>query len=140
MVSYLSVITVTHQSALFIGDQLSSVVSGALRARLEQIVVDNGSTDRTAEIAEGFGSVRVIRNAENRGFAVANNQATQIAQGQYLLFLNPDMRVKEGSLDALVDWMDGHAEVGLLGCRLEDAHGELLSGPRRLPRLFNELL
>lgn len=138
----LSVITVTHQSALFIEDQVFSVISGGLKLDMEQIVVDNGSSDGTLEILDRLPNVKVIKNRENRGFAAANNQAFAQAQGRYLLFLNPDMKVREGSLDMLVENMNGQPEVGIASCLLVDVLDRplLTSCPRRLPRLFREIL
>lgn len=140
----LSVVTVTHQSALYIEEQVFSVVSGALKADIEQIVVDNGSTDRTIEALESLSGLlsKVIKNRDNVGFSAANNQALEHAGGRYLLFLNPDMKVQEGSLERLVDWMDKHPDVGISSCLLVDAIGSPLvaSGPRRLPSLLREAL
>jgi len=140
----LSVITVTHQSASYIEEQVFSVVSGAIRATVEQIVVDNASTDGTVELLEGLGLMvkRVIVNRENRGFAAANNQALEYASGRYFLFLNPDMRVQEGSLDRLVAWMDEQGDVGISSCLLVDAEGSALAvgSARALPTFFKEVL
>lgn len=139
----LSVITVTHQSAGFIEDQIFSVVSGGLKISMEHIVVDNGSSDGTVGVLRGLtGLVKVIENGENVGFAAANNRGLEEAQGRYLLYLNPDMRVQEGSLDYLVEWMDAHPEAGISSCLLVDVMGRPLSTsrPRELPRVWNEML
>lgn len=140
----LSVISVTHQSALFIEDQVFSVKSGGLKLSLEQIIVDNASTDGTGDILDQLAQagVKVIKNRENVGFSAANNQALSGAEGRYLLFLNPDMRVQEGSLDRLVEWMDHHSEVGISSCLLVDAMGRPLisSFPRPQPGLFRQIL
>lgn len=139
----LSVITVTHQSALFIEEQVFSVISGGLKLSMEQIVVDNGSIDGTLGILQNLSEmVARIENPSNIGFSAANNQALAQANGRYLLFLNPDMRVQEGSLDWLVDWMDRHPETGISSCLLVDCVGRPLttSFPRQLPRLFREAL
>jgi GT2 family glycosyltransferase len=140
----LSVITVTHQSGQFIETQVFSVISGALKLSVEQIVVDNASTDDTSEVLDRLAPVlyKVIKNGENSGFAKANNQGVAHASGRYFLFLNPDMRVQEGSLDRLVEWMDAHPAVGISSCMLIDAMGEPLSAslPRKFPVVWRELL
>lgn len=144
MMKDLSVITVTHQSALFIEDQVFSVIAGAVKASIEQIIVDNASTDGTAEWLEGIQlkGIRSIRNGANRGFAAANNQGLALAEGRYLLYLNPDMQVQEGSLDRLIEWMDQHPKAGIASCLLVNPLKEPLpsSRPRRLPRLKREML
>ncbi len=137
MMTDVSVITVTHQSREFIADQILSVAMSALSVSYEQIVVDNASTDGTADLIEsGYLSyVRLIRNEKNVGFAVANNQALAYAKGRYVLFLNPDMNLELGALDKLIPWMDAHPEAGIAGCKLLDREGyphEALQ-PRRFP-------
>lgn len=119
-----------------------SVVSGALKLSTEQIIVDNASSDGTPEVLDRLSQMfaKVIKNRENVGFSAANNQGLAYAQGRYFLFLNPDMRVKEGSLDVLVEWMDSHPEVGISSCQLIDVLGQPLTLPRELPRLGHEIL
>lgn len=124
----LSVITVTHQSADYIEDLIVSVISGALKLNTEHFIVDNASSDGTVELIENsYASfVTLIKNRENLGFSAANNQAFAQARGRYVLFLNPDMRVEEGSLDVMVKWMDGQPDVGIASCKLVGPQGDFL--------------
>jgi GT2 family glycosyltransferase/glycosyltransferase involved in cell wall biosynthesis len=72
--------------------------------QLEIVVVDNGSSDRSTEMLRSeFPHVRLIENEKNLGFAQAANQAATAAKGEYLAFLNNDMRVESGWLNALVE-------------------------------------
>ena len=138
----LSVITVTWNSAELISKQIASVVSGCENITHEQFVSDNGSTDQTCSLIEQeFPHVTLIENKENIGFAAANNKALEQATGEFVLFLNPDMRVTKRRLDAMVSWMRNNADVGLASCKLVDENGDLHKDaqPRRLPRLWEML-
>jgi O-antigen biosynthesis protein len=85
----------------------------------EVIVVDNGSTDGTAEfLASLSGDVQIIRNQDNLGFAKACNQGARAARGKYLVFLNNDTIPLKGWLKALVSEVEGYPEVGIVGSKL----------------------
>lgn len=84
----------------------------------EVIVVDNGSTDDTPRLLEQYeGRVRVIRNAQNQGFARACNSGAAAAIAPFLLFLNNDTEVRPGWLPPLLA-MAGRPRVGAVGSRL----------------------
>jgi GT2 family glycosyltransferase len=138
----LSVITVTWNSADLIPVQINSVRTGCKKIAFEQLIADNNSKDNTTELVEKlFPEVKLIKNANNAGFGFGNNQCAKIAQGDFLLFLNPDMRVAEGSLDKMVDWMRARPDVGLASCKLVDENGNLNEDakPRRTPGLWDQL-
>lgn len=84
----------------------------------ELIVVDNASTDGTAEYLKNCGHARVISNQENKGFARACNQGACAAGTDLLLFLNNDTVVHEGWLQMLLDCLEQHPKAGIVGCRL----------------------
>ncbi len=139
----LSVITVTWNSKAFIGEQIRSVQAGCKVISYEQIIVDNASGDGTGEyIQQEFSEVRFIQNRKNSGFGAANNQAAKEARGEYFLFLNPDMIVVPGSLDAMVAWMRARPKAGLASCLLVNEKGEANSEaqPRRFPTWFDQLV
>lgn len=78
---------------------------------LEIIVVDDGSTDRTAEIAESFGDpVRCVRQA-NGGTAVARNVGVQLARGEYLAHHDADDLWTEGRLSLQVRALETHPDM-----------------------------
>ncbi|MDD2757781.1 MAG: glycosyltransferase family 2 protein [Patescibacteria group bacterium] len=138
----LSIISVTWNSQEHIAEQIKSVRSGCQNISFEQFIVDNGSTDGTADlIARDFPEIKLIRNIDNAGFSAANNQAVKKATGEFLLFLNPDMRVAPGSLDKMVAWMRQRPNVGIVSCKLIDERGQvnLSALPRRLPGVWDQL-
>lgn len=137
-----SIITVTWNSKDFIVKQIQSVKDAAKNITIEQIVVDNGSTDGTVEmITEKFPEVRVIANKENKGFGVANNQGVLMSKGEHVLFLNPDMILHPGSLDMFVGWMDKNKRVGIASPRLLNKQGNFNwnTAPRRFPRVWEQI-
>lgn len=139
----LSIITVNTNGKELILDQINSVIKGAGDLTFEQIISDNGSVDGSVEeIKKQFPDVRIIENGKNIGFAAANNKAARIAKGEFMLFLNPDMRVTANSLEILVQYMREHTDVGILSCRLVDEHGNLHEDatPRRFPTLFDQMV
>src|SRR6202171_4729487 len=70
---------------------------------LEVVVIDNASTDGTADILEQFADkCRIHYNQENIGFAAAQNQAIATSQGQWVLALNPDVLLMKDFIEELV--------------------------------------
>ncbi|MBI4135514.1 glycosyltransferase family 2 protein [Candidatus Uhrbacteria bacterium] len=108
----------------------------------EVFVVDNASKDGTVQMVEQeFPWVHVIANDFNAGFAKANNQAIRLSQGRYVLLLNPDMRLFQGTLEGMVKFMDEerNARVGVAGCWLVDEQGNTVPQVRRFPTIKDQL-
>jgi N-acetylglucosaminyl-diphospho-decaprenol L-rhamnosyltransferase len=104
--------------------------------RLETIVVDNASADGAADmVGREFPEVVLQRNPANLGFARANNQAARRARGRYLLFLNNDTLVPDGTLRRLVEYAEAHPKVGMVGPRLRDGLGRPQVSYRQRPTL-----
>ena len=117
-------------------DCLASLAGTANAMPLQIIVVDNGSTDNSANmIAAEFPAVELIRNADNSGFARANNQAARLARGRYLFFLNNDTIVPAGALRRLVAFARAHPEAGMVGPRLRDGVGRVQVSCRARPNM-----
>ena len=94
------------------------------RGDWEIVVVDNDSQDGSVEmVRREFPEVTLVVNAENRGFAVANNQALPLCRGRTVLLLNPDTVVLDHAIDRLAEYLRLHAEIGAVGCRLQNTDG-----------------
>lgn len=111
-------------------------------ARTRQvIVVDNGSADGSADaIAAAFPEVELIRNAENRLYAAANNQGARAARGKWLCILNSDTEVRPGALDRMVDFLERNPEYGAVGPMLTDPDGTAQKTCARFPGLVDALV
>ena len=93
-------------------------VRGQTGVEFETIVVDNGSTDGSAEIAERDFACRVIRNRENRGFCAANNQGIAAARGEFVALLNNDAEAEAGWLAALGRALDAAPHAGMAASKI----------------------
>jgi GT2 family glycosyltransferase len=104
---------------------LCALLFAANDADFEVIVVDDGSTDRTAMLEDIVEGVRVVRHDRAQGFVAACNDGAAAARGQYLAFLNNDTEATAGWLDEALAVFDGFEKVGLVGCKLVYPDGRL---------------
>jgi len=107
-----SVTIVTYNSGRFIKRCLESILEQKY-VNVEVVVIDNASTDGTVDILEPFAeSCRIYYNEENLGFAAAQNQAIALAQGEWILTLNPDVLLMPNFIQALVEASHVDPKVG----------------------------
>lgn len=112
----LTIIVVSYNTRELTHACLESVYRETGLPDFEVIVVDNASTDGSAEmIRSEFPQVRLLALDENVGFAAANNRAATEAGGRYILLLNPDTVVLDGAIDTLVAFAEAHPEYGIYG-------------------------
>lgn len=98
----------------------------------EIFVVDNGSSDGSdVFFRHRFPQVQFIWNAQNTGFAKANNQALQHAKGNFILFLNPDTLVPEDCFQKSLSFQQSHGSNIALGIKMIDGSGRFLKESKR---------
>lgn len=128
-----SIILVTHNQLSYTIGCLDSV-----RFRTDEpyelIVVDNGSTDGSVDYLRTQSDVTLIVNPDNRGFPAAVNQGIRSARGQYFLLLNNDTIVTTGWLRRMLDCLDRHPQIGLVG-----PTSNAVSGPQQIEVGYHSL-
>jgi GT2 family glycosyltransferase len=97
---------------------LLSIKRHAGGLRYEIIVVDNASSDDSVTmVRRDFPDVKLIENNENVGYGSAHNQAMKIAQGEYILFLNPDTEMLQETLPRSIEFMKKYPKTVAILCR-----------------------
>ncbi len=136
----LSVIIVGWNERHYLGPCLEALAPPANVAAMEVVVVDNGSSDGSADwLRARHPAVRVVANPENRGVAPARNQGLDGTSGTYRVLLDADTVVQPGALEALVDGMERFPEAGLSGPKLVDAARRLQFSCRAFPTALSKL-
>jgi GT2 family glycosyltransferase len=137
----LSVIILCWNDRKVIDDCLKSLYSKTHSTKFEVIVSDNGSTDGSVElIRRSYPQVQVIENGRNLRFAKANNVGIRTSRGEYVLILNPDTIIHDGTLDRMIDFADEHPEVGAFGCRVLNADGSYQASASPFASFKGELI
>jgi len=134
----LSILIVNWKTKAFLEECLQSIYSSVKNISFEVIVVDNNSSDGSAEmVRKSFPEARLIENKENAGFARGNNQAYAVSKGRVIGLLNPDTIVYPGTFEKMVDYLNTHDGVGAVSCKLLNPDGTLQRELyRRFPSVF----
>lgn len=133
----LSVLIVNWNTKELLRNCLASLEAHPATVGQEVIVVDNASSDGSADmVATEFPAVQLIASRANLGYAKGNNVAYRQAQGEWLLTLNPDTEVQEGTLDLAVATLAKKPSYGCLSVRFIGPAGETQKSVRGFPTLL----
>jgi GT2 family glycosyltransferase len=144
----LSVVVVNFQSAPYTLGLVDTVLADRFEVdgrpgRVEITIVDNASRgDDVSRIEAALRpGVRLVRNTENAGYALANNQGFRVSSGRWHLVVNPDVRIPPGTLGRLIHAAETLPEAGLVGPLASmDEGGRVLLPPNELPDPWREAL
>lgn len=121
-----SVIVVSYNTRELTLRCLETLARETRRIPIEIIVVDNASSDGSAEaIRSACPQVHLLALKDNIGFGAANNLAAESARGEYLVLLNPDTEVLDGAIDRILEYALRTRAEGILGGRTLFADGSL---------------
>ncbi len=133
-----SIITVGYKSEKTIKPFLDSIKKINDGLSKEVIVVDNYPLDKTVITAKGHSlKPTVIPNTENIGFSKAINMGLKVAQGEYILIINPDTRLVGKALLSLVEFAKKQPKLGAVAPRLLNYDGSIQSSCFRFPTILN---
>lgn len=135
----LSIVIVNYNTKNLTTQTVNSIISSTNGIDYEIIVVDNSSN--TSEYFEMEDKrVKILSKVENKGFGHACNIGANIAIGRYILFLNSDTIMRNGTLKGAVKYMDSHSDIGCLGIKTLLRDGTFDHGCKRgFPTPFNSL-
>ena len=124
----ISIIILTYNSSQYIESLLQSLIkkySSNINAKeLEIIVADNKSLDDTLEKTDKYKEkVRIVENGGNMGYAKGNNLASKKANGEFLVFLNPDAKFIDGNLFDVISLFDDE-DIGIIGGKIISLDGK----------------
>ncbi len=107
----------------------------------EVIVVDNASNDGSPDmVARQFPDAILIQSGANLGFSGGNNLGLRAARGRYVMLLNSDAELTEGSAARMIEFMESHPDVGMVGPKLISPDGTLQINGQKLPTVVREIL
>jgi GT2 family glycosyltransferase len=132
----LDIVIVNWNAGLQLKECLDSLGPACKGITAHVFVVDNGSTDDSLSRLNAYPfSLKTVRNQDNRGFAAACNQGASLGAADYLLFLNPDMRLHSDSLVKPLDFMESPtgAHHAICSIQLHDESGSIQRSCTRHP-------
>jgi GT2 family glycosyltransferase len=134
----ISVVILSWNDKQHLDGLLKSLANSTGTRSMEIIVVDNASTDGSPEMVETeFPGVKLIKNKENLGFPKGNNVGVMASRGKYVYLLNSDIKVLDGCIDALADYLDQNPRVGMVGPKILNRDMTHQSSCRTFPTLWN---
>ncbi len=135
-----SIIIVNWNTRKILQDCLKAVYERTGDIKYEVIVVDNGSTDNSVEmVRKNFPLVNIIENAENFGFARANNIGIQTSKGRYICLINSDITILDDCIGRLTSFMDSRPTVGMAGPKILNSDLTIQHSCRHSPSIWNNL-
>lgn len=121
----ISVIILNFNTTEYLETLLDSSFSQLDFDKYEVILADNNSADKSfRQFQDKYPMLKIVYNISNNGFGEGNNEAVKTSVGKYLLFLNPDVRLLDNSVDYLKDFYENNDNVGIISGILVDDRNE----------------
>ena len=137
--SLIDVIIINYNSTDHLLRCLKSLFDASRGIAVQVLVHDNASKDNVDRVSRLFPQVRLTKNSRNLGFAMAINNALEESCSPCVLILNPDTIVLEDFFETVIDYLNGHDDVGIIGPGILDSDGAVQGSARLFPNLLTAL-
>jgi GT2 family glycosyltransferase len=128
----LSVVIINHNLCELLQHTLSTLVDAGKNIDYEVFIFDNASTDGSIKMIESnFPHFHIIASQKQVSYTKAYNEVINLASGEYILVVNPDIISSKKTLERAIEFMDGHSESGGLGVRMITPKGSFLPESNR---------
>ncbi|MDP3830600.1 MAG: glycosyltransferase, partial [Ignavibacteriaceae bacterium] len=121
----LSIVIVNYNSKKVLEDCLNSITKSHFLFDYQVLIIDNASTEKINDLEAKYNNFSFILNNKNVGFAAANNIGIRLAKGKYILLLNPDTIVNQESFEPMIEYLESHEDVGVVGPKIFNAVGDI---------------
>ncbi len=136
-----SVILVNYNTYIYTEKCIQSLYALTKATAFEIIVVSNGSSDKNIkELLQTYPLLKIIENAENIGFAKANNIGISHSKGDYVLLLNSDTELLNDALSIAQSCLEKNENIGVVSAQLQFPDGTLQHCCQSFPSILSELL
>ncbi|PKL72207.1 glycosyl transferase family 2 [Candidatus Kuenenbacteria bacterium HGW-Kuenenbacteria-1] len=136
-----TILILDYLKAKQVVENVKSIIEQEVNFQFKIIVIDNSCNELNANILKhclkDFECVKVIINQKNVGYIKAHNQVNKEIEGQYVAIVNPDIMWKEkDALLKMVDYLDKHKDIGILGPKQINNDGVIAMTVRAFPKFF----
>ncbi|MBL6654586.1 MAG: glycosyltransferase family 2 protein [Flavobacteriaceae bacterium] len=139
--SLVDIVIVNWNAGSYLQDCIKSIVDNKNENIGNVVIVDNGSTDKSLSLLPNDKTyINIIREKINHGFGKACNIGASYTDSKYILFLNPDTKINEFSINESINFMEkqSSSDVGICGIQLKDKYG-ISASCSRFPSVLNIL-
>jgi GT2 family glycosyltransferase len=132
----ISFVIISWNAREYLRECLQSIYAATTGLDIEVIIVDNASSDGSAEmVRKDFQDAKLLQNMANAGFAQANNQGIRASRGRYLCLVNSDVNISRDAVRNFLRYMDGNPDVGIAGPKALNGDGSRQTTCRTVPTL-----
>ncbi len=133
------IIIINYNSTRHSTINIAALLKSQIRDLITIYVQDNASNDGAVDLRQSFPPIQLTLNPKNLGFGAAINQVIGQGRAPYVMLINPDACIEDGFFESVVDYMDKHRDIGILGPKVLDDDGSVQGSARAFPNPLTAL-